>query len=374
MTSRRLAACTLACTTLAFACKSSANPTIAGERFTTRKILDPAQRGMTAFVFVAPEKWRDQSKVNWDYGNLSTPVSITLQAENPVSGEVFVLASPLQLFAMRPDTGFYRNGQLVNGMIKANPMAPSPTLARYVKNARGRSPNFRVVGMKELPDLPTTLKIKYATQQSGIGMKVTYELDGKPVEEEFYAVHYSQEVPYDGPQGRTYELQWGLTAIHSFRAPLGKLAARRPVFASIMKSLRPNPAWIERVGGIQKYLSAQFNAQLQAGYDQIAAAGRLSRQISANNDTMLSNIDHQLQASQQRSAPTAERRSENDKFDDYVRGVDTVNDPYYGTSQHSSAEANHWTDGYGSYRNSNDGSYDPNQAESGSWTRMSEAQ
>ena len=53
-------------------------------------------------------------------------------------------------------------------------------------------------------------------------------------------------------------------------------------------------------------------------------------------------------------------RSSTEKFDDYIRGVETVDDPYYGTSQHSYNEQYHWTDGYGSYRNSNDPTYNPN--------------
>ena len=53
-----------------------------------------------------------------------------------------------------------------------------------------------------------------------------------------------------------------------------------------------------------------------------------------------------------------------------TRGVDTVDDPYYGTSQHASTEQYHWTDGYGSYRNSNDASYNPNQVEDGNWQLM----
>jgi hypothetical protein len=142
------------------------------------------------------------------------------------------------------------------------------------------------------------------------------------------------------------------------------------VFAAIAKSIRPNPAWTQRQAAINAYLTEQFNRQLQAGYDQIAAAGRLSRQISANNDAMLASIDARLQAARSSSGGGAGARSANDKFDDYIRGVTTTDDPYYGTSQHSSNENYHWTDGYGSYRSSNDASYNPGQSESGNWTLM----
>ena len=107
---------------------------------------------------------------------------------------------------------------------------------------------------------------------------------------------------------------------------------------------------------------------MQRGYAQIAAAAQLSRQISANNDAMLANIDRQL--AQSRTATVGAGRSPEDKFSDYMRGVDTLDDPYYGSTQLSNTQQFHWTDGFGSYRNSNDVSYNPNQSEVGNWTPM----
>ena len=43
----------------------------------------------------------------------------------------------------------------------------------------------------------------FSPNQRGMGVKVTYQLNGAPVEEEFYAVYDSVEIPYDGPRGRT---------------------------------------------------------------------------------------------------------------------------------------------------------------------------
>jgi len=87
---------------------------------------------------------------------------------------------------------------------------------------------------------------------------------------------------------------------------------------------------------------------------------------------MIASIDRQLTSARPPSS-RGSARSENDKFDDYIRGVDTVDDPYWGTSQHSSTEKYHWTDGYGSYRNSSAGDYDPNKSEKGQWQLMPSA-
>jgi hypothetical protein len=344
-----------------------------GERFTIRQIIDRQQGAIPVCAFAAPETWRDKSQVSWNYAFYSNPVSMSGSVENPANEEAVFLFPAVCYYSLTPDYGRYQAGRNSGGLIELKPQTPAPTLLNLVRQARGGFPKFQVIGSKDLPDLPKALHLPPGGNQRGIGVKITYELNSKPVEEEFYAVYASVDIPYDGPQGRTWQKNWGLMSIHSFRAPLGKLDARRNIFSAISKSFRPNPAWRERQAAINAFLADQFNRQLKAGYDAIAAAGRMSRQISANNDAMLAAIDRQLQSSRTSSSAGATAgggRSGNDKFDDYIRGVDTVDDPYWGTSQHSLNNEYHWTDGYGTYRNSNDPNYDPNQHENGNWQLM----
>ena len=351
---------------------------IDGEHFVAHTVSDPQQGGLAVGVFTAPDTWKVDSQVVWNYAHTTVPVAISLQVENPANAEALFDYPTWDFFCLRPDGTYYQPGQNYGGLIFAHQQeTPARTLGYYVQQLRGHEPQFKIVGSKDLPDLPAALKLPPAENQHGIAVKAAYEFNGQPVDEEFYAVYYSVNIPYDGPQGRTWQINWGLFYLHSFRAPAGTLDRRRPVFAAIVKSFRPNPAWQDRRKAIQAYLADQFNRQLQAGYDSIAAAGRLSKQISANSDAFLASVDHQLAASRASgasSAATTEPRSSTDKFDDYVRGVDTTDDPYYGTSQHSSTEQYHWTDGYGNYRNSNDASYDPNHAETGDWQLMQNSQ
>jgi hypothetical protein len=343
---------------------------VEGERFTVRQIIDRQQGGIPVCVFEAPETWRDRSQVVWNYEHYSSPVKLSAAIENPTNEEAFFAYPSLEFFSVRPNGGYYRLGQNVGGMINSPRQPPAPTLLSLVQQARAGFAKLQVVGSKDLPDLPQALRIPAAENQRGVAVKVTYEANGHPIEEEFYGVYYSRDIPYDGPQGRSWQNNWGLMSIHSFRAAQGTLDRRRPIFAVIAKSFRINPAWQQRLVAVNAFLAEQFNRQLQAGYDSIAAAGNLSRQISANNDAMLAQIDRQLQASKAAAPSQAGGRSASDKFDDYIRGVETVDDPYYGTSQHSINEQYHWTDGYGSYRNANDPTYNPNQHESGNWQLM----
>jgi len=354
--------------------KQARGPTIDGEHFTVRQIIDRQQGGMPVCIFIAPEKWRDQSQVVWNYANNSSPVKVGAAVENPANEEACYVYPAAEFFCLRPDGGYYRPGQNFGGLTYTyQPLAPAPALLGFVQQIRGSMPKFQVVGMKDLPDLPSALNLPASPNQRGVGLKVKYELKDKPIEEEFYGVFYSIQIPYDGPQGRTWQINWGLNALHSFRAADGTLDKRKEVFAAIARSFRPNPTWRERLTAVNSYLAEQFNRQLQAGYDQIAAAGALSRQISANNDAMIAAIDQRMAASRAASHPSSKAgtgRSANDKFDDYIRGVETVDDPYYGTSQHSYNNQYHWTDGYGNYRHSNEGTYNPNQHENGDWQLM----
>ena len=85
---------------------------------------------------------------------------------------------------------------------------------------------------------------------------------------------------------------------------------------------------------------------------------------------MIGAIDAQRVASNQR---TASMERGNDGFDQYIRGTERTQDPYWGTSEHSYANRYHWTDGQGSYQHSNDPTFDPNQGSNQSWQQMQPA-
>lgn len=348
----------------------SKGPVVSGEPFSTRVIFDTAQR-LPVGVLSLPAKWSFDSRVAWNYQHVELPVTLSYRAENPENEEAIFVYPMEAYYELNPPDRITPIGQGPMGYIHLPPMTALATLVRFIQRTRQGVVGLEIKGYKELPGLAHAMKADQFKQDippTGLGVKVTYSLSGKPVEEEFYGVSMRNTVPYDGPQGRSYQTYWGMSVLFSFRAPAGTLDKRRPVFAASVKSFRPNPAWQARAAAIQQYLNAQFNRMLQQGYAQIAAAVALSKQISANNDAMIANIDRQL--TQSRSAHSNGERTEADKFDDYIRGVDTLEDPYYGSTQLSSNNQFHWTDGFGSYRSSNNALYDPNQSEVGNWTPM----
>ena len=340
-----------------------------GEHYTVRTVYDRQLNNMPMFLFEAPEKWRDQSAVTWNYGNVSNPMANWTKVEDPGSPDAFYLYPNLGLFWLNNNVNL-RPGQESLGFIFARPLQPVATIATFARNLHGREPGFEVVGSKMLPGLAEALQMPHdGTKRLGVGLKVRYTLNGKPVEEEFYGLYYNVNVPAGGGAVQT---DWGLQMLHSFRAAAGTLDQRREVFAVIPKSIRRNPAWAARYNAISRSLGEQFNRQLQAGYDNIAAAGRLSQQLTANSNAFLASVDASLGSSRTGGGGGG---GGVDKFDDLIRGVETTDDPYYGTSQHATSESYHWTDGYGGYRNTNDPGANPNVTEgSGTWTLMPPSQ
>ncbi len=358
---------------LVSSCTAFAGSTVVGgEKFVVHTITDQQQGGMTFVALMAPENWQVSGEVRWKYEDVSSPVSAFVRTWNPSKPEAVTFFPLVSCYWLEGAAAVNRPGSKALGQLNVQPMSPPESLrSAIVQFYHPNQPSLQIVGVREMPKLAAMLKLD-PKDYTGVGIKVTYEENGQPLEEEFYALYYLARIPYDGPQGHSVQTNWGLVHVHSFKALRGTLDKRREVLAYIVHSVQPNPQWTQRADGIRAQLNNQFNNNLAQGYANIAAAGRLSRQISANNDSMIASMDSQRAASNA-SSSAASARSGNDKFDDYVRGVDTMNDPYTGTSQHSSSEQYHWTDGYGNYTHSNDSSFNPNQTSSITWQQMTPA-
>ena len=345
-----------------------------GEKFAVHTITDQQQGGLPFVALMTPESWQVSGEVRWKYEDVSSPVSAFVRTWNPSKPEAVTFFPLVACYWLQGASAFNRPGSRALGQLNVQPMSPPESLrSAIVQFYHPNLPSLQIVGVREMPKLAGMLKVD-PKDYTGVGIKVTYEENGQSLEEEFYALYYLARIPYDGPQGHSIQINWGLVHVHSFKAPRGTLDKRREVLAYIVHSVQTNPQWTQRAEGIRAQLGNQFNQNLAQGYANIEAAGRLSRQISANNDSMIASMDNQRAASNAASSSAASARSGNDKFDDYVRGVDTMNDSYTGgTSQHSSTEQYHWTDGYGNYAHSNDASFDPNQTSSITWQQMTPA-
>jgi hypothetical protein len=135
----------------------------------------------------------------------------------------------------------------------------------------------------------------------------------------------------------------------------------RPLLGYIAHSFEVDRVWDEHQQAVMKQLTDAYNRYLAAGYAQIAAAGQLSRAISANNDAMIRSMDAQRAASAARSSsPSDAGTHAAEDFDRYIRGTELVEDSSGQQTEQSSLYSYHWTDGFGTFVHSNDSNFDPN--------------
>lgn len=379
---------------------------VAGENFIRHAIPDPGHVNMTAATIRLPEKWTLESKIEWHYDWVENPLAFSVHAANSDIAEAFYLYPILRLESIdiAPQYRQYLRGQQRRpgernpaGVIEMPIQPPVQALAMFIKRVRPNATSLKWIGQQDLPGLAQALKLAPWPNDHGIAIKVGYELNGQPVEEAFFGVYYySQGGNEDTSVGDLHmaanmikQTNWGFRGMLSFRAPAGTLDRRMPVFCLVAKSLTINPQWQQLSQTISSQMLAAFNRKLQQGDDQVRAAQATMAEMQgqlraidasvAKQDAELRSPgidDNWLRTTGGGSGEGGHTRSNAERFDDTIRGVDTLNDPSTGgTTQLSSAGQYHFTDGFGNYRTSDDSNYTPEKAgEVGSWTQMTPVQ
>lgn len=342
------------------------------------QLIDRDHGGVVVAVLDYPAGWQASSEVVWNYQQCSFPVISYAHARNPKGVEAFTLLPTASFFWITPALfAFCRQGDNVLGQIAMPPMSALDAMKKLIiPRHRGKCQGLRVLGVRSMPHLAQDIGADLKGLPSeGVGVKIEYVEQGRPIEEEFYGLKAVQDVPNYGPMGMLIQHNWYITWAFCFRAEKGRLDAHQDLFWRMARSIKVNPLWEQLHAEITQQLKAQFDQYIAMGYSQIQAAGQLSRAISANNDAMLARCEQQRVAERQasqaaRAARAAEKRSPADKFDDYIRGVAIYEDPYYGESQQDANYAYHWTDGYGNYKASNNYFFNPNIGSNQNWILM----
>lgn len=373
---------------------------VAGEKFVRRVIPDTAHGNMAAATIRLPEKWKLENQLAWHYDWIENPIVLSSRAVNPDNAEAFFLYPLLRMDAIEvaPQYRQYVRGKqsqpgerMATGAISMPLQPPVQALAMFIKQVRPNVTNLKWVGQQDLPGLAQALKLDPWPNDRGLGIKVSYEMNGQPIEEAFFGVYYYSQGGAGAKGGGpnvVKQTNWGFRGLVSFRAAAGTLDKRMPVFCLIAKSITINPEWGQLNQKIQGEMLAAFNQKLQQGWDQIRAAQAAMAQMQTRERALNASVAKQDAALRGPSFDDSwlrttggggsggGTRSNADRASDLIRGVDTVNDPSTGgTIQLSNAGQYHFTDGFGNYRTSDDPNYTPEKAGAvGSWTAMTPVQ
>jgi hypothetical protein len=369
---------------LAIGCSGGPSESFAqgGLNFTTYEVPDPNFGGIRVASISIPAGWRTSSQVQWDFTSANYPVRVHVRVQSP-DGKMWIDLLPMDAvywmdFLARP----IPFGQRSYGAV----YAPNASIEQAMQHlivlpARGQMPGFQITATRPVDVARLGQAFNYQNLRGeAMSMRVRYTLNGAPAEEDFFTFYTAvQTIPYTGPQGTTHEFHRMLLLSHAVGATDGLLASVYPLLGTVAASIRPDENYQRHIQAVQGYITAQYNAYLQRGYDSIYAAGQLSRTISANNDALLSSMQQQraaqTRADAARRAAAGGGTSPNDAFSQYIRGTTRMSDPYWGTSERDSNYSYHWTDGQGNYRASNDAGFNPNIGAGGgpNWQRMEPA-
>jgi len=355
-------------------------------KFRPYEVIDTQQGGLVVSRFAIPQDWKASSRVVWNYRDFYLPVHIYARAEAP-DGASWMEFFPAEFFIwLDPMHDRQPAGQgSIGGIHHPNITLPE-AMARYViARNRSRARNLRIIGSRPVKNMPQAFPHAFdqAPQGDGICMRVHYELDGSPVDEEFYGFMTKlQTIPSSNPRFQITEYHRMLLMVHSIGAKSGKLESVRPLLGFVATSLQNNPGWQKRFGEVKKMQGDYYARVMKANYAGIRAAGERSRQLTAQSDQFLRGIDANLAQSRarQNTPPESFSSSSNeefykraDDFDQNIRGTEHMQDQYGQVSDQYTDYNYHWTDGFGRFVHTDDPNYDPNKYLTGDYQQMTPA-
>jgi hypothetical protein len=354
------------------------------------------QLNMVAMRLAIPEEWRGQAAMHWDAGHFYMPVNGNMRAQAPDGSSwvefyqtvMFVWFDPVSERTYRQPLG-----ALAPSGAYHHPNVGLPeALARYVIAPNRRNVrNARVVGYRPVDNLPAAFPHVFTDGApppgQSICMRLQYELDGVPVEEEFYGfMPRPDAIP--GPAGTEYHSY--ILLPHSVGAKSGKLESVRPLLGTIATSLARNPQWLKVSGQLRKSINQQVAESIAGGgggvNSSVEMAKRISAQTHAKNEAFLANSAKWRATN---LAPSPVRAPSygggsggvypsgatpdtlgSDGFDQYVRGTQHMMDQNGVVSDQTSGYNYHWTDGNSTFVHTNDGTFDPNSVFNRSFEQM----
>ena len=302
-------------------------------------VKDPMVNNMVAGTIMKPAGWKAEGGMKW-YTDYYHQVCFEAKIYDPNSFEQYEalhwcsgtwLSNPL--FPMS-------EGHNYMGSIVLKPRTPEQVVEQLTIPAVRKG--ARVVGHYPMPEIAKMFEKSIGGKVLACRTRIAYSIGGQPVEEDIYLIlSYSQA---DIGGGNISTIWQPVAAPFALRAAKGQLDAATPKLLAIAHSGWLNPKWCDEVG----YVKSLFVKRM---YQGIEDAGKLSRQISANNDYILGI----MRASREYKNAVEAQASKN--FSDYIRGVGT-----YSGGGYNYTLPNNYSYAYGNGSSvilTNDPSYNP---------------
>jgi len=346
---------------------SDNNETVTTVEYKSVSFTDTQGIGTKAFSMLIPSDWQAEGSINWALDIPAMPVAGDFRAWNPGGHEEFHFF-PNQAFfwsnnPMLQQT--FPSGSRYFGALVKSPEGVLDALVDIaLPELRSNVQNLRVVSRETLPQIKnyfqtgTDLATGVVTSADGGKIRVEYTLNGLQMEEEFYCVIQSQDIPVPTVYGATSNLNWYMTYLESFRAEKGKLDPQAKTFQTISYFARTDVNWLNKYNQVVNYLIQQ---QIQ----KIQSLGQISSLASqASNDVSDANYEAWQQNQNIRDQMGRD-------FSNSQLNIDTYRNPFDGSQVDLPSGYNSvWANSLGEYILSDSPSYNPNTESNLNWQQM----
>jgi len=336
-------------------------------KFKKFSYIDQQGTGSEAFSFLMPVDWAFKGGLIWLTDNPGMPATAAFKVSNTKGSEEFEVfpnqpffwstsQSLLNLFPI----GSKYFGNEVRPIMSAGEAIKQVVLPRFRKNVG----NLQIIKDEPVPELAKAIAAQ-SQQQGGVisnfdaaKVKIEYIDNGLPMEEEIYTVVEAYSYPIQSWNMVTYNTNWTVDYIFSYKAEKGKLEGASKIFKTITYSFQTNKYWYNKYVQLVEYL-------IQNQIQRIHNVGEFSRRLAQLSDEIR---EENLQSWYDRQA-VGDRIAED--FSQYMRGVDEYYDPIEERPvELPSGYDNAWTNANGEYIISDNPNYNPNVGSNLNWEQM----
>lgn len=326
---------------------ASAANTLGNEPWVRKSINDYKYVKGEAVSIAVPVSWQVSGQIIWNEANISFPAVTSLIAENKslhTRFEAWPTLSFLQLQSAYVQPGQYYSGALVVAQLPDIATALQQYLLPYFR----KGISLQIVGNEDIkgkvPNLPADADARMVI--------IEYQEDGIAIQERILAM-------------KTGYAQGGFASAFitsfAYKTPKGEASKYEALFTQMFNSIQYTDAFNMAFKQISGY-------SYTAGMNDIAAAGRTSQQISANNDAMLQGMQQNRTFQNQQYYYN---QNSNSGFNDYIRGQGDYYDPNSGQTYKLDYNYNqNWHNGNGTIIQSQDPYYNPNLGGTGNWYQL----
>ncbi len=337
-------------------------------KYKTSNFVDTEGIRTKAFTMLIPSGWQSEGNIRWALDNVAMPAYGDFRAWNPNGHEEFHFFENQAFFSsnnpMIQQT--FPAGTRYFGALVHEPLGTIDALKEIaLPKFRSNVENLRIISQEELPQVEknfqtgTDPSTGVVTSAEAGKIRVEYTLNGVEMEEEFYCVIQSQDIPIPTVSGTYRNINWYMTYLESFRAEKGKLDSQSETFQTIAYFARTDVNWLNKYNQVVNYL-------IQRQIQQIQSLGQLSSIVSQTSNEI---SDANFEAWQQDQNIKGQLAND---FSNSILGVQSYTDPFDGnTVDLPSGYSNVWANNLGEYILSDSASYNPNLESNLNWQQMS---